>query len=196
MSDHTIHMGMAPTFSEGMLDYSNPIIPTIVKIDESQKYLIQRFDGADPLHLFEANSAIYWHKLLTRDRIVSEQDLVKIIRATESIIPVSYLPSNFEYKSNADDVALYAAITSMTDQFLLVSTRELILPEAFVKWMHVASSLVDRFIWMKHLQRGLHLIDAFRRGLLPAILIEHLASGMKWKEDYQGRPKSPPTIIK
>lgn len=189
-------MGMAPTFSGGSLDFSNPIISTIVKIDESGKYLIERFNGADPLHLFEANSAIYWHKLLTRDRLVTEHDLVKMIRATESIIPVRYLPSDFKYKSNEDDVALYAAITSMADQFLLVSTRELILPEDFVKWIRVSISLVGRFIWINHLQNGMHLIDAFRLGLLPSILTEHLSSGIKWNEDYKGRPNSPQYQIK
>lgn len=188
-------MGMAPTFSGGALDYSNPIIPTIVKIDETGKYLIQRFEGADPLHLFEANSAIYWHKLMNRDRLISEQELVKIIRATESIIPVSYLVSDFKYKSNEDDVALYAAITKMVDQFLLVSTRELILPEAFLKWIDVAFMMPDRFIWNNHLKGGIHLVEAFRRGLLPSILTEHLSSGLKWNGDYQGRPKSPPHQI-
>lgn len=189
-------MGMAPRIAGGTPDYLNPIIPTIVKIDESGEYLIDRFDGADPLHIFEAYSAIYWHKLLTRDRIITEQELVKMIRATESIISVRYLPLDFEYKSSEDDIALYAAITSMADQFLLVSSKELVLPDTFIKWFKSAIFLGDRFIWKKHLLNGVQLINAFRRGLLPSILTEHLASGMKWSEDYQGRPISPAYQIK
>ncbi len=196
VNTHTIYMGMAPTLSGGILDYSNPNVPTIVKIDDAGKYHIDHFKGADPLHIIEAFSAVYWHKLLTRDQIVTELELVKMIRATESIIPVRYLPSDFEYKSIKDDMVLYTAITSMADQLILVSTRELILPEDFVTWLRKSIIFADRFIWKKHLQNGVLLIDAFRRGLLPSILTEHLNSGIKWNDSYQGRPKASAYQIK
>jgi hypothetical protein len=187
-------MGMAPSISDGRIDYSNLFIPTKVNIDEFGKYTIQRFNGADPLHLYEARSAIYWHKLLTRGGLASEKELVTMIRATELTTTNSYLPLAFEYHTKADDLVLYAAITSMFDQLVCVSSMELDFPEEFLRWLRVSSALVGRFIWIKHLERGPQLIDAFRRGLLPALLTEHLNSGVKWRGDYQGRPKVTPQM--
>jgi len=186
-------MGMTPGSSDGKVDISEATIPFIVTVSDLGEYKTTHYKNSDPVHVFEAKSAIYWHKLINRGGTMTEKELVRIIRATEVITGNRYLPDDFEYRSQSDELVLYSAITAMFDQMLLVSTRELVLPESFIKWITVASSLipVGRFAWIGQMKKGLNLIEAFRRGLLPAFLTEHLSSGLDWKIVYQWKNPIP-----
>lgn len=163
----TIHLGILS--KSGLSEDAVVTIQVWVddSIDDPCEYGFTKFEHCDALDIYGANAVIHWHKFL-KNSIFHEADVVNWILDVQSMTENQYLLKGFDYRSNADEVLLYASLSTLSVQHLLGNVRRLPLPASFKQWIEVSTAVHSTrpFRWWNDLVRSIKLNEAVKSGQL------------------------------
>jgi hypothetical protein len=142
------------------------------------EYGVRILQGADPLHVAEANSAVYWKQLFDSYKC-SPQQAVRWLADASKATANTYLPDDYIYDPSTSEMALLAALARPSIQWLISHIDDPSLPPSFRTWfVGAANNFQPQFVWSSELAPAERLSATGSSGKLDAEFTMHLAQSV------------------